>query len=71
MKFKANFVVTVCAGIAMTCLIGCEPTARVTQTTTARQFDTTNPPIMAARIADANTTTTTTQYNGTVQRGGL
>lgn len=68
MKIKANFVVAIAAGIAMTCLIGCAPTTHVTETTTTRQYDTTNPPIVMAPIADANTTTTTHYNNGTVQR---
>jgi hypothetical protein len=68
MKFKANFVAAICAGIAMTSVIGCAPTTHVTETTTTRQYDTTNPPIVMAPVADANTTTTTQYNNGTVQR---
>src|ERR1700722_5418801 len=68
MKIKANFVVAVCAGIAMTSLIGCAPTTHVTETTTTRQYDTTNPPIVVAPVADANPTTTTQYNHGPVQR---
>ena len=68
MKLKANLVVAIGAGIAMTCLIGCAPTTHVTETTTTRQYDTTTPPIVVAPVADANTTTTTQYNNGTVQR---
>jgi hypothetical protein len=68
MKYKTNFVAAISAGIAMTCIIGCAPTTHVTETTTTRQYDTTTPRIMAAPIADANTTTTTQYNNGTVQR---
>jgi hypothetical protein len=68
MKIKANFVVAICTGIAMTWLVGCAPTTHVTETTTTRQYDTTNPPIVVAPVADANTTTTTQYNNGTVQR---
>jgi hypothetical protein len=66
MKFKANSVIAIYAGIAMTCMVACAPTTHVTETTTTRSYDTTTPPIMAAPVAEANTTT---QYNnGTVQR---
>ena len=68
MKIEANFVVSVCAGIAMTFLVGCAPTTHVTETTTTRQYDTTNPPVMVAPVTDASTTTTTQYNNGTVQR---
>jgi hypothetical protein len=68
MKLKPNLVVSIGAGIAMTCLIGCAPTTHVTETTTTRQYDTTNPPIVTAPVADASTTTTTQYNNGTVQR---
>src|ERR1700691_6770241 len=68
MKFKANSVIAIYAGIAMTCMVACAPTTHVTETTTTRSYDTTPPPIMAAPIADANTTTTTQYNNGTVQR---
>src|SRR3984957_12672417 len=68
MKFKANYVVAICAGIAMTSLIGCAPTTHVTETTTTRQYDKTNTPVVMAPVADANTTTTTQYNNGTVQR---
>jgi hypothetical protein len=68
MKFKANLLVAFTAGIAMTCLIACAPTTHVTETTTTRQYDTTNPPIVETPLADANTITTTQYNNGTVQR---
>src|SRR5271156_971112 len=68
MKIKANYVVAISAGIAMTCILGCAPTTHVTETTTTRQYDTTNPPIVEAPLADANTTTTTRYNNGAVQR---
>jgi hypothetical protein len=68
MKYKANSVLAISVGIAMTCLVGCAPTTHVTETTTTRQYDTTNPPIVVAPVADANTTTTTQYNNGTVQR---
>jgi hypothetical protein len=68
MKYKTNFAVAISAGIAMTFLVGCAPTTHVTETTTTRQYDTTNPPVMVAPVADASTTTTTQYNNGTVQR---
>jgi uncharacterized protein YfaQ (DUF2300 family) len=68
MKYKANSVVVICAGIAIAFLAGCAPTTHVTETTTTRQYDTTTPPIVVAPVADANTTTTTQYNNGTVQR---
>ena len=55
MKYTLNPAVAICVGIAMTCVIGCAPTTHVTETTTTRQYDTTNPPIVAAPIAEANT----------------
>jgi hypothetical protein len=68
MRQKANFIVAICAGIAMTTVVGCAPTTHVTETTTTRQYDTTNPPIVVAPVAEAGTTTTTQYNNGTVQR---
>jgi hypothetical protein len=68
MKYILNPAVAICVGIAMTCVIGCAPTTHVTETTTTRQYDTTNPPIVTAPIAEANTTTTTQYSNGAVQR---
>jgi hypothetical protein len=66
MKCTTNSAVAICAGIAMVCLVGCAPTTHVTETTTTREYDTTNPPIV---MAPAPNTNTTTQYdNGTVQR---
>ena len=68
MKYIVNPAVAICVGIAMTCVIGCAPTTHVTETTTTRQYDTTNPPVVMAPVADANTTTNTQYNNGTVQR---
>jgi hypothetical protein len=68
MKYIVNPVLAICVGIAMTCIAGCAPTTHVTETTTTRQYDTTNPPVVMAPVADANTTTTTQYNNGTVQR---
>ena len=68
MKYIVNSAVAIGLGIAMTCLVGCAPTTHVTETTTTRQYDTTNPPISMAPVANANTTTTTQYDNGTVQR---
>ena len=68
MKYTSNFSVAIGVGIAMIWLVGCAPTTHVTETTTTRQYDTTNPPIVMAPVADANTTTTTQYNNGTVQR---
>lgn len=66
MKYIINSAVAIGVGIAMVCIAGCAPTTHVTETTTTRQYDTTNPLISTAPVAD---TTTTTQYdNGTVQR---
>ena len=67
MKYKANPAVTICVGIAMVWLVGCAPTTHVTETTTTKEYDTPNPPVMAP-VANANTTTTTRYNNGTVQR---
>jgi len=68
MKYTSNFSVAICAGVALIWLGGCAPTTHVTETTTTRQYDTTNPPIVMAPVADANTTTTTQYNDGTVQR---
>jgi len=68
MKHTTNYAVAICAGIAMVWLAGCAPTTHVTETTTTRQYDTTNPPIVMAPVANTNTTTTTQYDNGTVQR---
>ena len=67
MKHKANYVVAISAGIAMTCMVGCAPTTHVTETTTTRQYDTSDPAALAP-VADAGTTTTTRYNNGTVQQ---
>ena len=66
MRYRSNAVVAMCAGIAMACLFGCAPTTHVTETTTTRQYDTTDPPM--APVANSNTSTTTQFDNGTVQR---
>jgi hypothetical protein len=68
MKYTTNYAVAIGAGLAMVWLAGCAPTTHVTETTTTRQYDTTNPPIVMAPVANANTTTTTQYDNGTVQR---
>jgi hypothetical protein len=67
MKYTTNSAVAICVGISMACLVGCAPTTHVTETTTTREYDTTNPPVMAP-MANSNTTTTTQYDNGTVQR---
>jgi hypothetical protein len=67
MKYKTNSAVAICVGIAMVWLVGCAPTTHVTETTTTREYDTTNPPVMVP-AANSNTTTTTQYDNGTVQR---
>ena len=67
MKFTSNSAVAICVGIAMVWLVGCAPTTHVTETTTTREYDTTNPPVMAP-VPNSNTTTTTQYDNGTVQR---
>jgi hypothetical protein len=66
-KYAKTSAFGISVGIATLCLVGCAPTTHVTETTTTRQYDTTNPP-MPAPVADANTTTTTRYNNGTVQR---
>lgn len=67
MNYIGKSAVAICVGIAMVWLVGCAPTTHVTETTTTREYDTTNPP-MAAPVSNANTTTTTRYDNGTVQR---
>jgi len=68
MKYTSNSSLAICVGIALIWLAGCAPTTHVTETTTTRQYDTTNPPIVMAPVADSNTTTTTQYNDGTVQR---
>src|ERR1700675_4739470 len=68
MKYASNFAVAIGVGIAMAFVAGCAPTTHVTETTTTREYDTTNPPVVMAPVASANTTTTTQYDNGTVQR---
>jgi hypothetical protein len=69
MKYTTNSAVAICVGIAMGWLVGCAPTTHVTETTTTREYDTTNPPVIEpAPVANSNTTTTTQYDNGTVQR---
>lgn len=68
MKYATKFAVAICAGIATAFVAGCAPTTHVTETTTTREYDTKNPPIVMAPAATSNTTTTTQYGNGTVQR---
>jgi hypothetical protein len=80
MKYTTNSPVAICASIAMVWLVGCAPTTHVTETTTTREYDTTNPPVTAP-VANSNTqpapyappdqstTTVTTDTNdGTVKK---
>ena len=67
MKYIVNPAVAICVGIAMVWLVGCSPSTHVTETTTTREYDTTNPPVMVP-IENSGTTTTTQYDNGTVQR---
>ena len=69
MKFANSSAVAIGVGIgiAMAWLVGCAPTTHVTETTTTREYDTTNPPVMAP-AANPNTITTTQYDNGAVQR---
>jgi hypothetical protein len=66
MKYLAISAKAIC-GIAMARLVGCTPTTHVTETTTTREYDTTDPPALAP-VGNSNTTTTTQYNNGTVQR---
>ena len=66
MKYTVISAVVICS-IAMAFLVGCTPTTHVTETTTTREYDTTNPPALAP-VGNSNTTTTTQYNNGTVQR---
>ena len=68
MRYATNFAVAIGAGIAMVFVAGCAPTTHVTETTTTREYDTKNPPVVMAPVATSNTTTTTQYENGTVQR---
>jgi len=68
MKYATNFAVAIFAGIATAFVAGCAPTTHVTETTTTREYDTKNPPVVMAPVATSNTTTTTQYDNGTVQR---
>ena len=69
MKYITNSAVAIGLGIAMMWLVGCAPTTHVTETTTTREYDTSNPPVMyPAPVANGSTTTTTQFDNGTVQR---
>ena len=45
MKYITSSAVAICLGIAMGWLVGCAPTTHVTETTTTREYDTTNPPV--------------------------
>jgi hypothetical protein len=72
-KYATNLVVAIGAGLTMVWIAGCTPTTHVTETTTTRQYDTSNPPVVMAPVAmtpaaSSNTTTTTQFSNGTVQR---
>jgi len=68
MRYSTNFAVAIGAGVAMAFVAGCAPTTHVTETTTTREYDTKNPPVVMAPVATSNTTTTTQYDNGTVQR---
>jgi hypothetical protein len=68
MRYATNFAVAIGVGIAMAFVAGCAPTTHVTETTTTREYDTKNPPVVMAPAATSNTTTTTQYDNGTVQR---
>jgi hypothetical protein len=69
MSYTTNSAVAICIGIAMACLVGCAPTTHVTETTTTKEYDTTNPPVMEpAPVTNSGTTTTTQFDNGTMQR---
>src|SRR6266852_5596767 len=68
MRYATNFAVAIGVGIAMAFVAGCAPTTHVTETTTTREYDTKNPPVVMAPVATSNTTTTTQYDNGTVQR---
>jgi hypothetical protein len=66
-NYRKNSALAIGVGIAMVWLVGCAPTTHVTETTTTREYDTKNPPVMAP-VASTNSTTTTQYDNGTVQR---
>ena len=68
MKHATSFAVAIFAGIAIAFVAGCAPTTHVTETTTTREYDTKNPPVVMAPVTTSNTTTTTQYDNGTVQR---
>src|ERR1039457_7174289 len=69
MSYTTNSAVAICLGIAMACLVGCAPTTHVTETTTTKEYDTTNPPVMEpAPVTNSGTTTATQFDNGTVPR---
>ena len=68
MRYATSFAVAIGVGIAMAFVAGCAPTTHVTETTTTREYDTKNPPVVMAPVASSNTTTTTQYDNGTVQR---
>jgi hypothetical protein len=68
-KYRINLATAIGVGLAMVSLAGCAPTTHVTETTTTRQYDTSNPPMLApVPVASANTTTTTRYNNGTVEQ---
>jgi len=66
-KYAFNFLAAICAGAAMVGIAGCAPTTHVTETTTTRQYDTTDPAALTP-VASSGTTTTTRYNNGTVQQ---
>jgi hypothetical protein len=68
MKYASNFAVAIGVGIAMAFVAGCAPTTHVTETTTTREYDTKNAPVVMAPVASSNTTTTTRYDDGTVQQ---
>ena len=67
MKYRRNSALAIGVGIAMVWMVGCAPTTHVTETTTTREYDTKNPPVMAP-VVGTNSTTTTQYDNGLVQR---
>jgi hypothetical protein len=65
MKFAKDRAMVMFAGIAIGEIVRGAPTTHVTETTTAKEYDTTTTVVVAALV----TNTITTQFdNGTVQR---
>ena len=54
MRYATNFAVAIGAGIAMAFVAGCAPTTHVTETTTTREYDTKNPPVVVAPVASSS-----------------